>query len=491
MMNSKVFRPTLIAAAVVGTLTAGYLHFSPDAPAPALAQESAKAPEPAAAPAAQISGARAILPDFASIVVANGPAVVNISVSGTTKVVEESGPQMDPNDPFSEFFRRFQPQVPPQGEAPSHGLGSGFIVRGDGVVMTNAHVVDGASEVIVKLTDKREFKAKVVGIDKPTDTAVLKIEAQGLPTVKLGDPSKIGVGEWVLAIGSPFGFENSVTAGIVSAKSRSLPDEGYVPFIQTDVAVNPGNSGGPLFNLQGEVVGINSQIYSRTGGYQGLSFAIPIDVALNVEQQLLNNGRVSRGRLGISIQELNQSLADSFGLEKPIGALVGSVTAGSPAATAGIQAGDIIVKLNGKTIETSSELPPQVAAIKPGTEVTLEVLRGGKSQELTAKVGETEEAQLASNESPDAPKGRLGVAVRPLSPNDPRQSDVAGGLVVERSSGAAARAGIQPGDVLLAVNGQALKDPAQLKEIVTKADKHVALLVQRGNNRMFVPVELG
>ncbi|SMF93329.1 serine protease Do [Methylomagnum ishizawai] len=484
-MPTQTLRHSLIAAAIAGVLVAGYARFGGDSPQPASATATppaqiAAAPVPAAAPTVT-------LPDFGSIVRQSSPAVVNISVSGTTKVSARDIPQLDPNDPFSQFFRRFQP---PQAETPMHGMGSGFIVRPDGVILTNAHVVEGASEVTVKLVDKREFSAKVVGVDKPTDTAVLKIEAQDLPTLKLGSPTQTGVGDWVLAIGSPFGFENSVTAGIVSAKSRSLPEEGYVPFIQTDVAVNPGNSGGPLLNTQGEVIGINSQIYSRTGGYQGLSFAIPIDVALKVEQQLLDHGKVSRGRLGVGVQDMNQALADSFGLSRPEGALVDMVPEDGPAARAGVKAGDIIVALNGQPIHDSRELPPLVADLKPGSEAKLTLWRDGQNEEVALKVGELQEPAQASAEPTEA-KGRLGLAVRPLSPEEHRQADIKGGLVVERVAGPAAKAGIAPGDVVLAVNGQPINDAGQLRELAAKAGKHLALLIQRGEATMFVPLDLG
>jgi serine protease Do len=364
-------------------------------------------------------------------------------------------------------------------------------VRQDGVILTNAHVVDGASEVTVKLADKREFQAKVVGIDKPTDTAVLKIEAADLPTVRLGNPGRTGVGEWVLAIGSPFGFENTVTAGIVSAKSRSLPEEGYVPFIQTDVAVNPGNSGGPLLNARGEVIGINSQIYSRTGGYQGLSFAIPIDVALNVERQLLEKGKVSRGRLGVGVQDLNQALAESFGLSKPEGALIDMVPADGPAAKAGLKPGDVIIALNGQPVRDSRELPPRVADLKPGSEATLTVWREGKSLEVPLQVGEWQDKAQAAAQPQDAPKGRLGLAVRPLTPEEQQQVEAKGGLVVERVTGPAAKAGLQPGDVVLAANGQPITEAQQLRELADKAGRRIALLIQRGDTTMFVPLDLG
>jgi len=482
-MQAKTFRLSLIALAVAGVASAVYANLDdPSKPLPVVPVNAVSgAPSPVVA----------ALPDFSSIVAKNGPAVVNITVSGHTKVAMPDMPQVDPNDPMFEFFRRFQVPGQPGGEMPTHGMGSGFIISPEGVIITNAHVVDGASEVTVKLTDKREFKAKVVGVDKPTDTAVLKIEAKNLPTVTLGDPSQTGVGEWVLAIGAPFGFENSVTAGIVSAKSRSLPDEGYVPFIQTDVAVNPGNSGGPLFNMKGEVIGINSQIYSRTGGYQGLSFAVPIDVALKVGDQLLHEGKVSRGRIGVGVQPLNQALAESFGLEKATGALVDSVPEGGPAAKAGIRPGDVILKFDGHPILEPSELARFVSDLKPGTEAKLTLWREGGEKDIAVRLSAVEEAAQADEVPAELAKSRLGLAVRPLSPQEARQPDVSGGLVVERSTGAAARAGIQAGDVVLAVNGHPVTEPGQLREFATKADKRLALLVQRGNSRLFVPVELG
>ena len=369
--------------------------------------------------------------------------------------------------------------------------GSGFIVRGDGLILTNAHVVDGAREVMVKLTDRREFKAKVLGADKQSDVAVIKINAANLPVVQFGDPDSIRVGEPVLAIGSPYGFENSATAGIVSATSRSLPDDTYVPFIQTDAAVNPGNSGGPLFNLKGQVIGINSQIYSRTGGYQGLSFAIPINVAMQVSEQLVHSGKVTRGRLGVGIQEVNQALADSFGLKKLQGALVSSVDPDGPAARAGLQAGDVIVRMQGQDINRSADLPAQVAALKPGTVTTLDVIRNGAPKTLAVTIGEMTETTLAKNTTPERQQGRLGVAVRPLAKDEQRQAGVAGGLLVEAASGAAAKAGIQPGDVIVSLNGTPVSKPEQLQQLVQKAGKHVALLVQRDAARIFVPVELG
>jgi serine protease Do len=434
-------------------------------------------------------------PGFSSIVAQNGPAVVNISITGTMKTSMDmpSFPQMDPNNPFYQFFRHFQIPGPSQGETPVHGVGSGFIISSDGLILTNAHVIDNANEVTVRLTDKREFKAKVLGKDKPTDVAVLKIDASDLPTVKLGNPAQSQVGDWVLAIGSPFGFANSATAGIISAKSRSLPDDGYVTFLQTDVAVNPGNSGGPLFNSDGQVIGINSQIYTRTGGYEGLSFAIPIDVALKVEKQIIKNGKVERGLLGVTIQEVNQSLADSFGLKKPMGALVGSVEHDGPADKAGVKPGDVILKFNGTSIADSNELPPLVANMKPGSKVQLDIWRDGKHKELSVALGDLSNSKLASNDAKDnLNKSRLGVAVRPLTPEERKQDNVReGGLLVEDVAGPAAAAGIQPGDVILSLNGERISKVEQLRKLITNHGKHIALLVQRENSRIFVPVDLG
>jgi serine protease Do len=442
----------------------------------------------AAVPAASESARQAAVPDFTWIVERYGPAVVNISTVRTERT--SADPRRTPGDPFSEFFRRFGIPFPPEG--PSQGLGSGFIVSEDGYILTNAHVVEGASEVHVKLTDRREFKAKVVGADRRSDVALLKVEARGLPTVKFGDPAQLKVGEWVLAIGSPFGFENSVTSGIVSAKSRALPDDRFVPFIQTDVAVNPGNSGGPLFNLRGEVVGINSQIYSRTGGYMGLSFAIPIDVALEVKEQLQAHGKVTRGRIGVTIQEVTHDLARSFGLAKPEGALVSSVEKGGPADRAGVEPGDVILKLNGNPVASSTQLPVAVARLKPGSEAKLEVWRNGATRTLTVKVGELEEPGAAPTAlAAKGGEGRLGLTVRPLTPEEKREAQVESGVMVEAVSGPAARAGIRPGDVILALNGNPVRDAAQLRRMLEKSGKVVALLVQRGSDRIYIPVTVG
>ena len=486
-MIYRSLKRTLFAMGLVSLVAAG-CGLAAKESTPAVANESA-ATATVATPAANIT-APAALPNFSAIVAQSGPAVVNISVSGVVKTNLSQFSQFDPNNPFFDFFRHFNVPVP-EGNTPVHGVGSGFIVNPDGVILTNAHVVANAQEVTVKLTDKREFKAKVIGIDKPTDIAVLKIDAHDLPTVKLGDSANTKVGDWVLAIGSPFGFENTATAGIVSAKSRSLPDEGYVPFIQTDVAVNPGNSGGPLFNLNGQVIGINAQIYSNSGGYQGLSFAIPIDVAMNTEKQILDHGKVNRGRLGVTIQEVNQSLADAFGLKKPMGALVSSVEPDSPAGKAGLKAGDVILKLNGKEVEESNRLPSQVANIKPGDRATLTIWRDHTERDITVKVGAMNDNTVASANDSDHSKGRLGLAVRPLTPQERREADVHGGLLVEGADGPAARAGIEPGDIIISLNGQPVSKVEQLRKLLDKSGKHVALLVQRHDAKIFVPVDLG
>ena len=480
------FKRAALIVAIVGLLGAGFVVIG----RPPIWSVAAAAPKPPDAGAPAVAATMS-LPDFGTIVRQFGPAVVNVSTSGMKRAAFD-GPglgQIDPDDPFWKFFRHFG-GPPSQGVVPTRGLGSGFIVGSDGVILTNAHVVADASDIQVKLTDRREFKARVVGLDKATDVAVLRIDARDLPTVKIGDPARTQVGEWVLAIGAPFGFENSATAGIVSARARSLPNEGYVPFLQTDVAVNPGNSGGPLFNLAGEVIGINSQIYSQSGGYMGLSFAIPIDVAMKVEGQLLAHGKVTRGRMGVTIQEMNQALAESFGLPKLAGALVSAVEEGSPAAKAGLQPGDVILSLEGQPVSSSSDLPPRVADLKPGVRATLDVWRKGRHHEIGVVIGEAPEDQVASADG-QAPQGRLGVMVRPVTPEEQRQADLHGGVIVERVSGPAARAGLQPGDILLSVSGTPVTGVEQLRSLVAKAGKQVALLVKRGEARIFLPVALG
>ncbi|WP_431258011.1 DegQ family serine endoprotease [Roseateles chitinivorans] len=459
----------------------------------------------AATPAATFTPPPSGMPDFAQIAAAQGPAVVNISVSGTVKTRAARAPQIDPDDPFYEFFRRFGvPGMPggPNGGGEGgsreiRGQGSGFIVSADGVILTNAHVVQDAQEVVVKLTDRREYRAKVLGSDKSTDVAVLKIEAKNLPTVRLGATKDLRVGEWVLAIGSPFGFENSVSAGVISAKGRSLgPDESRVPFLQTDVAINPGNSGGPLFNARGEVVGINSQIYSASGGYQGLSFAIPVEVATKVRQQIEKGGKVQHAKLGVMVQEVNQGFADSFKLDRPEGALVANVEDNGPAAKAGLRSGDVILGFKGQRIVSSGDLPALVDQSLPGDKVDIDVWRSGKRETITATLGDANEkgAKLAKGGGEaDADHAKLGLALRPLQPEERRQLGTRDGLLIQEvgEGSAAARAGVRPGDVLLAVNGTPVQSLDQVRSAVKGAEKSVALLVQRGGDKIFVPVRIG
>jgi len=486
-MQASTFKRTAVALAVVGAFAAGTVIAERAA---TIRPAGAAAPTVAAVAATPDAGVA--LPDFSGLVAKHGPAVVQISVLHEARKASTRGmPDMD-EEAIPPQLRRFfnTPQMP--NPMPSQGTGSGFIVDANGMILTNAHVVDDADEVTVRLTDGREYKAKVLGKDKATDIAVIKIDATGLPTVRIGDPKATRVGEWVVAIGAPFGLENTVTSGIVSAKGRSLPGDAAVPFIQTDAAVNPGNSGGPLFNLKGEVIGVNSQIFSRSGGFQGLAFAVPIDVAMDVKDQIQTHGKVSHGKLGVTIQEVNQALADNFGLKTPGGALVSAVAKDSPAAKAGLEPGDVIVKFEGKDITRSSELPPQVAQVKPGQKVTLEVWRDGKAKTLTATMGErSDRNEVADARNGEAPQGKLGVAVRPLSPDERKSADVASGVVVENVGGPAARAGVRPGDVIVAVNNTPVKSPEQLRELIGKAGKTVALLVQREDARIFIPVNLG
>ena len=437
-----------------------------------------------------------VLPDFATLVEQVGPAVVNVSVVEKRKVRTQSRDGSGEEDPVQEFFKRFGMPQPRGGyEQPQRqGEGSGFIVSADGYILTNAHVVADADEVTVRTLDRREYSAKVVGIDRRSDVAVLKIEGKQLPVVKIGDPSKLRAGEWVLAIGSPFTFENTVTAGIVSATGRSMPGEdGLVPFIQTAVAVNPGNSGGPLFNLNGEVVGINSQIYSRSGGWMGLSFAIPIDVAANVRDQLVATGKVTRGRIGVQIQEVNAQFADAFGLDRPRGALVGQVVGGGPAEKAGVKSGDVILSVNGKGVERSTQLPSVISAIKPGDTAKVEVWRDRGSKVLNVQVEEfKEEVQRVANRNVEEPAkaDKLGLSVRPLDADERRSAETEGYLLVEDVTGAAAAAGVRPGDVILGVNGKPVKSVADLKNATTSSTKTVALLLERDGQPQFVAVRV-
>jgi len=438
------------------------------------------------------TAAPAQLPDFTELVERQGPAVVNIRTTQTARnPLLPQVPNLREDDPFYEFFRRFIPNPGPR-EFQSQSLGSGFIISADGYIMTNAHVIDAADEITVRLTDKREFKAKVIGADRRTDLALIKIEASGLPAVKFGDPNRLKVGEWVIAIGSPFGFENSVTAGIVSAKGRSLPQENYVPFIQTDVAVNPGNSGGPLFNLRGEVVGINSQIYSRTGGFMGLSFAIPIDVANQVAHQLRTSGRVTRGRIGVVIQALTKELVESFGLAKVQGALVNSVEKGGPAEKAGVEPGDVILQFDGKAVGSSEDLPRLVGAVKPGTKVTMQIWRNKQARDVQITVGEMRDERVAQQRgkrpTPGA-AGEHGLTLADLSEAQRKELKLSGGVLVENAQGAAARAGVRRGDVILAVNNQDVKSVEHFNQLMGQVEKGkvVALLIRRGTNSLYVP----
>ncbi|HQM87150.1 MAG TPA: DegQ family serine endoprotease [Methylotenera sp.] len=445
------------------------------------------------------------LPDFTELAEKQGATVVNISVTQNMRsnTVSPFGPGGD--EQLQEFFRRFgipnMPGMPGQnGEAQpdykSQSLGSGFIISNDGYILTNAHVVSGADEVIVKLSDNREFKAKIIGTDKRTDVALVKIEASGLQKVTIGDPSKLKVGEWVAAIGSPFGLENTMTAGIVSAKGRALPQENFVPFIQTDVAINPGNSGGPLFNLNGEVVGINSQIYSRSGGSMGLSFAIPIDVAIDVSNQLKTSGKITRGWLGIAIQEITKELAESFGMKNTNGALVAGVEKNGPADKGGLEAGDVILKFDGKPITTSADLPRAVGATKPGKIVPVEVLRKGSAKTLNIGVGEMpsdpNEAAQSSKSAPQAEANKIGLTLKELTAAQKKKLNGKNGLLVIESTGAAAQAGIRRGDVILGLNNSETQSVEQFNKQINAitAGKTVAVLVQRGENTLYVPIKV-
>ncbi len=440
--------------------------------------------QPATVPSPAPGGTNVVMPDFPLITQRYGPAVVNISVSGHAPAGGEGG------DPL-EFFRQFQRGGKPQRDVPVRGMGSGFIVGADGIILTNAHVVKDATDVTVKLTDRREFKAKVLGSDPKTDIAVLKINASNLPVVTMGSSDNLRVGEWVLAIGAPFGFENTVTAGVVSAKGRSLPDDSAVPFIQTDVAVNPGNSGGPLFNARGEVVGINSQIYSQSGGYQGVSFAIPIDLASRIKDQIIAHGKVEHAKLGVAVQEVNQTLADSFGLERPEGALVANVEKGSAADRAGLKAGDVIRSANGKAIVSSGDLPAIVGLSQPGEKLALEVWRDGKRVQLTADLTRSGDKVAAAATPAGGTGGRIGLALRPLDPQERQEAGVRAGVVVEDVAGPAEAAGVEPGDIVLAVNGTPVSTVEQVKSVVEKSQKSVALLIQRGDDKIFVPIRIG
>jgi serine protease Do len=450
------------------------------------------------------------LPDFTVLAEKHGQEVVNISV---TQTMHGAGagvmpfPDM-PDDPdIQEFFKRFGiPGMPGQPGAPgqdgqdykSQSLGSGFIISADGYILTNAHVVDGADEVLVKLSDKREFKAKIIGADKRTDVALIKVDATNLPKAIIGDPAALKVGEWVAAIGSPFGLENTMTAGIVSAKGRALPQENFVPFIQTDVAINPGNSGGPLYNLRGEVVGVNSQIYSRSGGSMGLSFSIPIDVAIDISNQLKASGKITRGWLGVAIQELTKELAESFGMKNNNGALIAGVEKNGPAEKGGLLAGDVITKFDGKVITTSSDLPRAVGATKPGKTVPVEILRKGSVKTINIAVGEmpndpNDTAAPAAKPAPKAEANKIGLTLKELTPAQKKKLNGKNGLLVIDSTGAAAQAGIRRGDVILGLNNSESQSVESFNKQINSvaAGKTVAVLVQRADSTLYVPIKVG
>lgn len=453
----------------------------------------AAAATPAPSPAAALPPA--LVPNYRAIVQTQGPAVVGITVAGLHKVGNDdddgdAGPAARGEDPFFRFFRGVPGlRLPQPGAQPFRGQGSGFIISADGIVLTNAHVVRDAKQVTVKLSDRREFAAKVLGSDPATDIAVLKLDAKNLPTVQLGDPKQVQVGDYVLAIGAPYGFEQTATQGIVSAKGRSLPGDSVVPFIQTDAAVNPGNSGGPLFDASGRVVGVNAQIYSQSGGFQGLAFSIPVDVALRVKDQIVATGKVEHARLGVTLQDLSAPLASSFGLDAPDGALVSSVQPGSAAAKAGLKAGDVITAIDGEPVRIAGDVSSRVGLARPGDKLKLELWRDKKRSSETVALGRADkEAQEASA----APQGaQLGLALRPLAPQELRGSGLDHGLLIERVGGPAQLAGVQPGDVLLALNGKPVQNIDEVRAAMKDSPKSVALLVARDGQQIFVPVRLG
>ena len=500
-MKTRTLSAAMAAAGLLAVGTASAFSLNPadwlkrDDHKVAAAETTAAAGQAQPAPVPMIA-AQGRIPDYRAIVKQFGPAVVGVTVSGMHQVSnEEQGlpPGMD-KDPFFQFFRGLpgmEGRSRGNPTTPFRGQGSGFIVSSDGLVLTNAHVVREAKEVIVKLADRREFTAKVLGSDAVTDVAVLRIAAKDLPIVRLGDPQQLEVGDPVLAIGAPFGLEQTATQGIVSAKGRSLPGDAVVPFIQTDAAVNPGNSGGPLFDGNGAVVGINAQIYSQTGGYQGLSFAVPINVALKVKDQILATGKATHARLGVSVQDLNQSLAESFGLARPDGALIANVADGSAAAAAGLKPGDVITEVNGQPVVRSGSLSSLIGMAAPGERVKLKVWRDKSAREVDAKLGGIDESDKQVADTGAAQGGQLGLALRPLNRNERREAGVEQGLLIENVSGAAARAGIEAGDVLLAVNGRPVQSIEQVRSVLAGKPKSVALLVQRDGDKIFVPVALG
>lgn len=498
LVVAAIAAAVLLGSALSGAATSGPAPEAGTAPAAVAASPSpvASAPTPPAG-----------LPDFKTIIKRNQASVVNISTRQQVQADAQmhgmppgAGPGLPPGLPpgFEEFFRPFRGMPGPRsGPREANSLGSGFIISADGEILTNAHVVDGADEILVKLADNTEKPAKLIGLDKASDVALLKIDATGLPTVQIGDSSKLEVGDWVLAIGSPFGLEHTATQGIASAVGRSLPDGNYVPFIQTDVAVNPGNSGGPLFNINGEVVGINSQIYSRSGGYMGLSFAIPVNTATSVARQLAASGRVERGWLGVGIQTLNGDLAKSFGLDKPAGALVGQVDEAGPAGKAGIKPGDVILEFNGTPVSQSGDLPPLVGETRPGTRVELKVWRDKKARDIDVTIATLKPAEdevVAANADDGQKPGILNVQVAALTPEQREQSGIESGgvLVVGVAAGPAARAGVNAGDIILQVGDEAVDSPQELAGLAKKIPKGqpVPLLIQRDEARLFLPLTI-
>lgn len=475
-MFTKTLKPAAVIAAAAIAFSGALLSATP-------AVASGLAP--------QTTVATTQLPDFVQLVEKYGKGVVNISTVREARVVEGADP-FGFDERHAEIFRRFGFPFPfgggPRQEPERRGTGSGFIISADGLILTNHHVVEGADEIKVRLTDNREFTGKVLGSDAKTDIAVVKIDAKDLPYLTMGNSDELKVGEWVAAIGSPFGLDNTVTSGIVSAKSRKLPSDQYVPFIQTDVAVNPGNSGGPLFNMKGEVVGINSQIFSTSGGFMGLSFAIPSNLAMQIKDQLVKNGKVTRGRIGVVIQSVTQDLAESFGMKTPKGAIVSQVEKDGPAAKAGLQEGDIITAVNGKAIDDSVDMPVIIGSMAPGSIAKLSIIRNNKDMTLDIKVEEAPNESASSNASKTAAANKLGVTVRPLNDEEKAKAETEGLLVTE-STGAARKAGIREGDIIVNVNGVKIKKTDDLARVLEK-NKNLRVLVQRRDGRIFIPVRL-
>lgn len=475
-MFTKTLKPAAVIAAAAIAFSGALLSATP-------AVASGLAP--------QATVATTQLPDFVQLVEKYGKGVVNISTVREARVVEGADP-FGFDERHAEIFRRFGFPFPfgggPRQEPERRGTGSGFIISADGLILTNHHVVEGADEIKVRLTDNREFTGKVLGSDAKTDIAVVKIDAKDLPYLTMGNSDELKVGEWVAAIGSPFGLDNTVTSGIVSAKSRKLPSDQYVPFIQTDVAVNPGNSGGPLFNMKGEVVGINSLIFSTSGGFMGLSFAIPSNLAMQIKDQLVKNGKVTRGRIGVVIQSVTQDLAESFGMKTPKGAIVSQVEKDGPAAKAGLQEGDIITAVNGRAIDDSVDMPVIIGSMAPGSIAKLSIIRNNKDMTLDVKVEEAPNESASSNASKTAAANKLGVTVRPLNDEEKAKAETEGLLVTE-STGAARKAGIREGDIIVNVNGVKIKKTDDLARVLEK-NKNLRVLVQRRDGRIFIPVRL-